>query len=376
MREIAISMRTLWSTFNAFSVGEKTNMALYRLWLKRTCGAPLVINFDKFYIYKEFDTALTLFFSHSFQWADVEILLQPLTYAKLLELRPEDVPLLKKIHIVGEDCQYTKNDANQIISTLARIPTLSDLTWSFNIPAQISPLTWPNLRKFTTGMALKTTECLALLSCLSQIEDIDFGYHKHSPIDVASCALTVESLCSLSLDGDDPADFFDALTLPSLNSLRLPRPKDSSSLERLIDRSGCTLRHLTISAMITEYGRHLRELNSFLELKCFHSIYSLRLTYTQYMTNQVARRLTWDIDSDYSTQIFPYLTTINVERCVSIDGLFTRMILSRWKGRHHPYGLKRVELQPVFWGWNYRKTDYAVLNGLRDQGLEIVQVID
>ncbi|KNZ79178.1 hypothetical protein J132_11172 [Termitomyces sp. J132] len=234
--------------FNAYCRGSKNDMALYRLWLERTRGAPLVINFDKFYHDREFDAALNLFFSHSSHWADVTIILQPLTYAKLLRLRPEDVPLLKRVHILGEELRFTKDDANKIISTLAQIPTLSNLTWSFEIPENIFSLTWPNLRRFSTGMCLQTAECLALLSCFPRIEDIVFDTYVHSPIDVVSSAVTVKSLRSLSIRScDDPAELFDALTLPSLNALLLPKPENFSSPECLINRSGCILRHLGFS---------------------------------------------------------------------------------------------------------------------------------
>ncbi|KAH0587207.1 hypothetical protein H2248_012613 [Termitomyces sp. 'cryptogamus'] len=374
-RNVAISMPMLWSVFNAYSRGKKDDMALYRLWLERTRGAPLVINFDKYYHDREFDAALNLFCSHSSQWADVTIILQPLTYAKLLRLRPEDVPLLKRVHILGEELRFTKDDANNIISTLAQIPTLSNLTWSFHIPENIFSLTWPNLRRFSTGMPLQTTECLALLSCFPQIEDIVFDTYVHCPIDVASSAVTVESLRSLSIRSlDDPAELFNALTLPSLNALLLPRPENCSSLECLINRSGCTLRHLAICRMGVSGDHVLHELASFLELECFRSIYSLRLTFMQHLTDAVAERLTWNTDSADSTQLFPYLSMINIEHCATTGDVFSRMISSRWTGHRHPHGLRCVELPASFWGWNRRKTDIATLSCLREQGLEVVRI--
>ena len=78
------------------------------------------------------------------------------------------------------------------------------------------------------------------------------------------------------------------------------------------------------------------------------------------------------VDGDHSAQLFPYLSTINIESFATIDGLFARMISSRWKGRHQPHGLKCVELQEMFWSQDYRKTDIAALSYLREQGLEIV----
>ncbi|KNZ75994.1 hypothetical protein J132_00744 [Termitomyces sp. J132] len=375
-RDVAISMPMLWSAFPAYSVGENNDMALYRLWLERTRGAPLVINFDTLGCDREFDAALTLFLSHSYQWADVTITLQPLTLAKLLEIQPENVPLLKKVHIriLAYEHRFTKEDAKKIISTLAPMPTLSDLSWDFHIPAHISSLTWPNLRKFATRMSVVTAECLELLSCLPQIEDIFFGNYVHCPIDIVSSPVAVENLHSLSIEScDDPAELFNALTLPSLNALLLPRPEDCSSLERLIDRSGCTLRHLTICAMGARYDHLLHELPSFLELKCFYFICSLRLTFMQLLTDQVAERLTWNSDDGSLTQLFPYLSTVEIARCDTTDGVFSRMIASRWKGRHRPYGLKRVELPQRFWKWGHRKTDIATLNCLKEQGLEIIR---
>ncbi|KAG5339381.1 hypothetical protein C0989_004451 [Termitomyces sp. Mn162] len=350
-------------------------MALYREWLERTRGAPLVIIFNGDNA-KEFDNALNLFSSHAHQWVDVTIALQPLISAKLIELQPEDVPLLKKVTIdhrylvPGRPRTVTPANIRKIISTLARIPTLTDLSWGYDsIPLFFYSLKWPNLKKFHAYTCrLKTEECLVLLDQLPQVEDIFFGNYIDGHYKTIVTAKNLHSLVLYCSSGSDMR-IFNALTLPSLETLQTCIPRDHTTVEHLIERSGCTLRHLTVNGI---HGNLL----ALLELKCFCSLYSLRFTLLPCLTNEVARRLTWDIDTDQSI-MFPHLSSIEISNnCDTTDGILSRMISSRWKGNRDPHGLKRLVVPRRFIKSGIvQDIDRATLRCLSEQGLDIVEIV-
>ncbi|KAH0579249.1 hypothetical protein H2248_003399 [Termitomyces sp. 'cryptogamus'] len=346
-RGVAISMPILWSTFNIRMAGKNIDLALYRLWLKRTQGAPLAINFNQNKD-RGFDNVLALIFSHIRQWANVKLNFQPSICTKLLTLQPESLPLLKK----------------KIVSIFAQIPTLSDLCWRVDIPDCFTSVVWSNLRKFSTAATLETGECLALLSSFPQIEDVFFRNYINSPADITSSALTVKNLRSFSIFWSDPAGLFDALTLPSLETLRSLVPADYTSIERLIERSNCTIRHLTVNA-------RRGDLLALLKLKCLHSVCSLRFTGSSVLTDTIARQLTWNCDlSDSSAQLFPNLSLIGISCCHTSKGVLPFMIMSRWHGSRNPHGLKRVEISRYL--MNLVDEDRSLLRGLEKLGLDII----
>ncbi|KAG5342187.1 hypothetical protein C0989_004924 [Termitomyces sp. Mn162] len=327
-RRVAISLPMLWS-FNAYLGLVHSQIALYRLFLNRGRGmAPLIITFDGSYS-TELDAAQDLFFSHIHLWADVKISLGPSICCKLAVLHPGDALLLKKVHIDSNNTRVAQSDVYQLITFLALSPNLSALSWDRDIPTMFYSVQWQNVTRFSTATRLHTGECWALLSCFTQIEEIIFSNYVCSPIRMYTRSILVDkTLRSLSIRGSNPVEFLDTVTLTCLNALRLSAPDDIYSIQRLVERSGCTLRHLIVEGVVDDD----RDLLGFLGLECFDSIHSLRFTQPGDFNDKTAGLLTWHRSGDSPTKLFPLLSVLEFEECHTTDGVFSRMILSRWRG--------------------------------------------
>ncbi|KAG5731230.1 hypothetical protein E4T56_gene14501 [Termitomyces sp. T112] len=339
-RTIAISLPILWSTLSPDFKSTPGKIALYRLWLKRSQNYPLAFNF--FRTLPKSDPALDLFCSHMHHWGDVKADMGSELIYRLLMLRTEMVPLLKRLEI-GNHTKSTEDEQriDNLTPVLASLSSLSEIIWSGYIPRNISNIPWPYLRRFVIRESLDTRQCLLLMVRCPMIEEIVILCLMYSTHDTTLPVVDLPHLRKLYLKGDT-GQLLDQLVLPSLRSLDMTPPMDDKTLERLGTRSSCNLFHLCLLA--DKRPMHtISEWNAleYLQSVCCQTLRSLHIEPAT--TDTFFRNLTWKPEGEIRTQHLPDLVELSA-RSYTTDGIVSEMVASRW----HIQGKKNSPARLIF----------------------------
>ncbi|RDB22219.1 hypothetical protein Hypma_010703 [Hypsizygus marmoreus] len=349
-RLIALSLPILWSWFSpAVWRAYAENPApilLVQLWLERSRGCPLALNFGPERIFP----ATRLLFPNIHRWGSFDVILSDDIAKDLVNAPLENAFLLERLDVTTYSLSQELHD--EWADCLPRLPNLRRLAWkSSNSPElllQNAP--WSSLTHIELFISLSMKECVSLLGLCTQAMHIGIGVVTSVADDITSVPTMLPRLAYLrvQLHSDAVGALLRHFTLPSLRTLRFntlypSTTRQSNGFEDFVLRSSCVLEILHIH----DVDLHEDDLVCFLGMPCLQSLREFKVT-SKNMTQRTLSRLIYP-NAPGVEGIFPHLERLHLEYIRAPDGLLSDMIASRWRpvrDNNLPASLQNVGVVP------------------------------
>ncbi|KAG6809593.1 hypothetical protein H0H92_015613, partial [Tricholoma furcatifolium] len=340
-RNVAITLPFLWSSFAiAFDLRKTSTpnyVAFVKLWLQRSQNHPLSLNFLSAPA-KSSDPALCLLYSQKHRWKEIVVRTDSEAFLlELLRLRPQAVPLLRKI-VIGGTYPHAGTSDNMVRNlealphVLASLHAVQEIYWFIMPPRTIVDVNWSHLRCLRIYSRFTASECLSLMARCPRLEDVmlnDYYERFFDRHDTTSHfpMLTLCHLHTLCVQGSaDIGQLLNRLTAPLLRSLEIRRPHDYTSLERFADRSSCNLNHIRLARGHMRGDISEADVLSLLHLPFLQTLQSLDLQCI--VTDAIFHHLTYVPGVRCN---LPSLTELSILWGQATEGVVSEMVTSRWR---------------------------------------------
>ncbi|KAK6971949.1 hypothetical protein R3P38DRAFT_2669502 [Favolaschia claudopus] len=262
-RAVAVDYPSLWSTITVYFPtstlkAQPASSQAIATQLSRTRETPLDVTLDcdnaGCIADPDVGKSITMICSHSHRWRSLEVhanaKLADILFRRMADIQGK-LPMLRTLNLsVGTSLAGVMGDIFLSAPSLNEV-ALHEGEHSF--PIQLPQIPWRQITQFRGGRYITTRAGLEILKASPVLAEVGFtmnrypGYAKQTPGQEQLSHLHVPTLRRMALI-EKPGDFFEHVTLPSLQELWV---SDSYLLPSFIQRSSCLLVKLVIENVST-----------------------------------------------------------------------------------------------------------------------------
>ncbi|KAJ7167576.1 hypothetical protein C8R46DRAFT_1093464 [Mycena filopes] len=278
-RQIAISLPTLWTTFEVINIDATHLHDIAKTWFERSQNYRISVKIHGFlWRLENLDSLVEVFSQHSHRMCSLEL---HLDLEDLLNMNTQllNFPLLHNLSVCLIDNEEDLRLCDKSIEMFDTVPLLTEVVTEL-LPSMLC-LPWQQLTKFT-GDRYTTVRCLEALRCMPNVlecafsilvfdydDDDDLEIFSHTNIQHFSLFVSEPHICERT-GGLKVLEF---VTLPSLQTLQIcGEDLDEEELDLFLERSQPPLQKMSVHPS----GRTELELSSLLiasnltELEIWH----------------------------------------------------------------------------------------------------------
>ncbi|TFK21150.1 hypothetical protein FA15DRAFT_95589 [Coprinopsis marcescibilis] len=332
-RSITFTFPALWTTINVRNP-IPSDVPVLNEWLERSGQHPLDISFQESHSHSKNSAMaqiLPVALQHHTRWRKLRLAISSDAEAAFSASRISSLPLLQSITIIGLGKIHPVVKDAFLSQLYGSSPALQDLKLGIKLDNNtLAHVPWERLESVDLR-SVHASQLHPILKASRNLRDLNIRGVEGMPQYFVT-HVELPFLQKLSVSADDAlCGFFSSATLPGLTELRIgpginpDRHFIWNSLERLLQRSGCTLRSLECGAL--SEGNHSSDpLMSLLWSPTMAGIHELTV-----FSNVRAGTVMSLVHGDYPTvHLLPELRMLTIGRMTSVDqGMVSTVMSSR-----------------------------------------------